>query len=500
MYSPDKLVTIYCSPCWWDDSWDGTEFGMNYDSSRPFLVQLRELARKTPYQALEQAHLTMTNSEYTNSVSHLKNCYLTFWADYCENVLYSSFLNALKDSADCYRMKESELCYEVVGGNKCYHTFFSEECDSCSDVWFSRNCAGCVSCFGCINIRNKSYCIFNEQYTRESYAEKLKEFDLDSYAGIEAMRKKVYEFWSKHPRRTYIGNSLNVNVSGDYIYESRNTKDAYLVANAENCRYVQILSVPTTKDSYDYSGWGNGAEQIYECVIVGEGVNNIKFSNECWPNVLNLEYCMWAIACKNSFGCVNLKRKEYCILNKQYSREDFEHLSKQIREDMIKNPYKDKFGRVWAYGEFLPLDMSPFAYNETVAQQWFPKTKEEVKAMGLEWHEGEGNPYIITKQATDLPDRAGDINEDILKEVIACEMCGKAFRFVQGELNLLKRFQLPFPHQCPNCRHNARFARTNLPYLYDRTCKKCGKDIKTSYAPDRPEIVYCVECYQAEIV
>jgi len=500
MYSSDKLVTVYCSSCWWGDAWDGTEFGMKYDPSRPFFAQLRELARRTPYQALEQMHLTMTNSEYTNGVSHLKNCYLLFWADYCENALYSTTLNGLKDSADCYRMKESELCYEDVGCNKCYHTFFSEECDACTDSWFLRGCQGCVNCFACINMRNKSYCIFNEQYTKEAYAEKLKSFHLDSFVALREMRKRVYEFWMKYPRREYSGSSLNVNVTGDYIYESRNTKDGYLVVGAENCRYVQGLSVPRTKDSYDYSGWGDGAELVYECTVVGNGVNTVKFSNECWPNVSNLEYCMWATACKNSFGCINLKRKEYCILNTQYSKDEYEKLVVQIKEDMAKNPYKDKNGRTWAYGEFLPIDICPFAYNETISYEWFPKTKEEVRAMGLEWYEGEGNPYTITKQARDLPDRTGEISDSILKEVIACETCGKAFRYVQAELNLLRRFVLPLPHQCPNCRHKARFARTNLPYLYDRTCQKCGKEIKTSYAPDRKEIVYCVECYQAEIV
>ena len=30
-------------------------------------------------------------------------------------------------------------------------------------------------------------------------------------------------------------------------------------------------------------------------------------------------------------------------------------------------------------------------------------------------------------------------------------------------------------------------------------CAKCGKEIKTSYAPDRPETVYCKQCYNNEV-
>jgi len=35
--------------------------------------------------------------------------------------------------------------------------------------------------------------------------------------------------------------------------------------------------------------------------------------------------------------------------------------------------------------------------------------------------------------------------------------------------------------------------------IYDRQCDKCGVEIKTSYAPDRPEIIYCEKCYQQEV-
>jgi hypothetical protein len=98
MYSPDKKLIVYCLPCWWADDWDGREYAMDYDPTRPFLEQVRELSRKTPWQTLEAQYLTLKDSEYTNNIAHAKNCYLTFWADYCENVFYSTFLNGLKDS------------------------------------------------------------------------------------------------------------------------------------------------------------------------------------------------------------------------------------------------------------------------------------------------------------------------------------------------------------------------------------------------------------------
>ncbi|EKE26117.1 MAG: hypothetical protein ACD_4C00428G0002, partial [uncultured bacterium (gcode 4)] len=37
--------------------------------------------------------------------------------------------------------------------------------------------------------------------------------------------------------------------------------------------------------------------------------------------------------------------------------------------------------------------------------------------------------------------------------------------------------------------------------LYDRTCDNpiCRKPIKTTYSPDRSEIVYCESCYEKEV-
>ncbi len=500
IFSPDKTLKTYCLKCWWADDWDGREYGMDYDPSRPFLEQLKELSERSIYQTLESAYLTWTNSDYCNAAGHIKNCYLIFWADYCENAMYSSFLNGLNDSLDCYRMKDSELCYEDVGCNKCSRTYFSEECDSCTDTWFSRSCMGCVNCFGCVNLRNKSYCIWNEQYTRDGYLEKLKELDLSSRVRLSKLKGRAYEFWVKHPRRVYSGNSLNVNVSGDYVYESKNARDAYMVTGVEDGRYLQFISVIPTRDCYDYSGWGNGAEKVYEGNVVGEGASNVKFSDECWPDVLDIEYSIYAVACKHVFGCVNLKRRQYCILNKEYSKEEYERLVAQIKEDMVKNPYRDEQGRIWPYGEFLPIDLTEFAYNETLAHAFFPKTKEEAISSGFKWHEVVPTPYTITKQSSEVPNTLAETPEDITNEVIGCASCGKAYRITPNELTLMKRISMPLPKECPNCRHNARFARTNPPKFYDRKCAKCGSAIKTAYSPDRPEMVYCEKCYQAEVI
>ncbi len=498
MYPPENKIKVFCPKCWWSDSWDGTEYGVDYDPSRPFLEQVEELKNKTPFVSTESLYSSLKNSNYSNGIAWSKDCFQVFWADYCDNVCYSSMLNSLKYSSDCLRGDKSELCHGSVDFINNYRTFFSDQTGECVDVWFSRNCYSCTNCIGCVNLRGASNCIFNVKYSKEDYIEKVKELKLDSWASLQELNKKAHEFWLTQPYREYSGDSRNVNSTGEYIYECRNSKEIYIGQELENCKWCQFVTVASTKDSYDYSGWGNKAELMYESVQVGEGVSNVKFSYYSTNDVANLEYCIWNTSAKNNFGCVNLKRKSYCILNKQYSKEEYEKLKARIIEDMKANPYVDKLGRVFSYGEFFPPEMSLFPYNKSNAMRFFPKTKEEALAMGYEWDDSESPAYVTTIKSEHLPDIINETTDAILDEVIECLNCKRGYKIVLGELKLLRKMVLPVPHECPKCRENARFARMTKPGMHHRNCDKCGVNIYTPYKPEEPKIVYCIKCYQAE--
>ena len=498
-YPPEQKITVYCQPCWWKDDWDGTEYALDYDPSRPFFEQLKELSDKTPYVALETTYLTLKNCEYSNSLAYSKNCILAIWGDYCENICYSSFLNGLKFSSDCIRGYSSELCYGSIGFSRCYRMFFSDECDDCVDVWFSRNCYGCTNCIGCVNLSGASNCIFNVKYFKEEYAEKLKEMKLDSWSSINELNKKAQEFWLTKPYRAYHGNALNKNVTGDYVFESRNSKEVYIFNGGDNSKYCQFVTVKPVKDCFDYSGWGNSAELIYESANVGDKVGNVKFSCYSFPEIMNSEYVFWCTSGENNFGCINLKRKSYCILNKQYTKEEYEKLKGEIIEDMKINPYVDELGRIWSYGEFFQPGFGKFAYNNSNAYKFFPKTKEEILKLGYTWNEEVEQVAVATLKGENLPETIGEVDESILEEVIACVGCGRKYKIMSLEFDLLRKMNLPLPRECPKCRENERFARLNPIKLYDRNCAKCEIEVRTPYAPDRPEIIYCEKCYQQEV-
>jgi len=500
MYPPTQKIIVYCQPCWWGDSWDGSEYAMDYDPSHPFLEQVKELADKTPYAILESTYSTLKNCEYSNSIAYSKNCVLAIWADNCENVYHSSILNGAKDTADSLRIFNTELCYESIGQRKCYRSFYSQECDDCNEVWFSRNCYGCMNCVGCVNLRDASYYIFNVKYSKKEYAEKLKELKLDTRSGINAVKKEAEIFWKKFPYRSYTGDTFNLNVTGEYIYKSKNSKEMYIASHAKDCKWCQLLTFKPIENCMDYSGWGNNAELLYECAHVGENASNSKFSAYCFSDVVNAEYCLWCPTAKNNFGCVNLKRKSYCILNKQYSKEEFIKLKEKIIKDMKKNPYIDELGRTWAYGEFFQPGFSKFAYNNSNASKFFPKTREEALKLGYTWNDEVEQQEEATILGNNLPETVKEVDESILNEIISCTICDRKYKIASLEFDLLRKMNMPPPARCLKCREKSCFDKLQMPKLYDRECLKCGRTIRTSYALERPEIVYCEKCYQQEFI
>lgn len=522
MHAPDKELTVYCNPCWWSDKWDATQYARDYDPSQPFLAQVEGLFRRTPTMALESNYPTLVNSEYVNYAATAKNCYLIYIADECENVLYSELVLHNKDSMDGTMYGNCELCYEIVNCGKCYRTFFSEDCENCHDVYFSKDCNGCSNCFGCIGLRNKQYHVFNEPLAKEEYEKRLESFAVDSYRGVTACREKSREFWTKYPHK-FAHALRNARVTGDYVYESKNAKNMYVVhSGAENCRYCQLITMPPIRDAYDYTTWGNNAQRVYETLATGEGADTIKFCYEVWPNVRNVEYSMFVISSSNMFGCANVRNQEYCILNKKYPKEEYERLRARIIADMNAHPYVDGKGREYRYGEFFPAELSPFGYNESYAMNYFPLDRDGVERDGFRWYEAHENMHEPTIEAETIPERISDVPDSICGEIVRCLDCKKPFRIVPAELELLRRFGLPVPRQCQNCRYQARLARVNPPWLFHRTCQcagtkskngvyantgthfhkdgPCPNEFETSYSPERKEIVYCEQCYNGEIV
>lgn len=497
-FSPDADIVTYENKFWFGGEWNPFDTGVLYDFGKPFFEQFKSLLSKAPLPA--RSVINLVNSDYCNEASGIKNGYLCFGSDFAENSAYIINSSYIKDSLDLFNVFEDELCYEGVLVQKSYRTFFSFDCESCVDVWFSKGLRGCTNCFGCVNLRNKTNYFFNEACSKEVYDQKIRNINLGSYKVVSEIRKKVLDFWSRFPNKYYHGIRV-VDSNGEQIYNSKDVKNSYLVRDGEHLRYCQLIN-SKANNSYDCLVGFMGSDNMYESVTCGMGAFNLKFCFNCWEEAQNLEYCIYCLGSKNCFGCVGLHKKQYCIFNKQYEKEEYEKLIHKIIEHMNEMPYVDNMGRIYRYGEYFPYDLSPVAYNESLAQDFSPINKQEAEEMGYIWREPKLREFDTTIDAINLPDDIKDVNDQILKEIIKCEKCSKAYKIVPMELQFYKRLGLPLPHLCIECRFQERFKLLNLPKLWHRYCMKegCTNEFETSYSPDRPEIVYCEKCYQNEVI
>ena len=132
------------------------------DPTRPFFEQFVEVRNRVP--RISSLVMTSENSEYTNNVGNLKNCYILFAAEDDEDCMYGRLVHNSKNCVDCDNTHTCERCYGSIGLNNCYGALFSERCQTCTDVLFGFNLSGCSNCILCTNLRNKTYCIENKDY------------------------------------------------------------------------------------------------------------------------------------------------------------------------------------------------------------------------------------------------------------------------------------------------------------------------------------------------
>ncbi len=505
IYNPAYFGPVYCNDCWWSDKWDPLAYGRDFDFSKTFFEQFSKLRFETPRITL--ANSKSINSEYSNQSEENKNCYMVVATGTSENCMYGNWYQGSKDCVDCWAMYKCEIMYESLNCRDCYKCFFVEDNKDCHDMYFSKDCRLCSNCFGCVSLRGKTYCWFNEQLSKDEYQKRLAEV-LWTQENIDNLRKKLDEFSLQKPVKFEHSYTKNENSTGDYIGGNKNVHYGFNARLSENLKFGQdaweardCMDLTETLDNeLEYEGEGSGW-----------GNRNIASAKSWWNN--DALYSDLNFNCNNIFGCVSLHAKSYCILNKQYSEKEYYDLKEKIIAHMRKNG---------EWGEFFPAEISPFPYNDSLAQDYFPMTKDEVIAKGLRWHDRDARDYKVTLPHENLPEKIGDASDSILKEVISCSLhgfrCATAFRLHPAELQFYRQFNLPIPHKCFPCRLQERLARRNPRKLWHRQCmclpagrqatntakhfhgdKPCPNEFETSYAPDRPEIVYCEECYNKEV-
>ncbi|MGH7245406.1 MAG: hypothetical protein ACREGI_00550, partial [Candidatus Levyibacteriota bacterium] len=409
---------------------DAQSFAIDYDLNRPFFEQYADLFKKVPRLSLMM--LNSVRSEYTNGAAENKDCYLIFAAENCEDCLYSWLIQRCKNSSDCAVIYDSELCYECIDTRKSFKCFYSERLQECVDVLFSFDMKNSQNCIFCSNGRNLNFATFNQPCTKEEFERKKSEI-LSSYENIE----KAKEEYEKVRSSAIVKNANSIkckNVTGDYIFNCHDGDRVFDAENTKNSSYLGVAEDVIDSQDCDYLYFK--PERVYNVMSTLQSTNCLSSASIFYSS--NIEYSDNCHNTSNCFGCIGLKKKNYCILNKEYSKEEYEK---------IKNSIVAEIKKEGIYGEFLPAYLSAFGYNETVAQDRFPISKEEAENKGFNWqNEATGTFGKETIAENEMPQTAGEVTEKILDEILICKDCKKNFRITKAEFDFYKRMNLPLPN------------------------------------------------------
>lgn len=479
IYAPEKPYIVYHPDEWYKDDWDPMDHGRDIDWSRPFFEQFAELQRAVPRLGIDLVNCE--NSLFCNYCGDDKNCYLDIAGEANEDCYFNLFTKYSKNCADTTFAYHSTLCYETIQAYNGYDLSYAMVCDDTAESAFVYDLKGSKNCLFSANLRQKEYHIFNKPYSREEYLKKRDKLDFGSYKNTQRALAQWTEFRKKNAiyRDAYLLNCENS--SGNNLKNCKNTLHSFNATNCEDSKYLyDVLDAKNCQD-LNYS--------LYHPEVAYELISTLamKFSafNMASHHNHNVFYCDMVNGSSDLFGCVGLKHKKYSILNKQYSKEDYEKQRARLIEHM-------KQTKEW--GEFFPPALSPWGYNETVANEYFALTKLEAEKRGFTWYNNPNTPKKIS-QTYDIPDHIREVPDSIVNETLACAECTKNFKIIRQELSFYRQKGLPIPRSCPDCRHQARIKLRPPRRLFDRTCSKCAKKIKSCFRAEQPEKVFCEPCY-----
>lgn len=331
----------------------------------------------------------------------------------------------------------------------------------------------------CSNLVQKEYCIRNQFVGREAYESFMKDIDLRSYKQLKTFELEYEEMAAKTPKCESIQNQCE-NCRGDMLDRSKNVFDSFETIYSQDCRYCVInVSLKDCMDTYESAF---DSELQYECHGCNGG-KRLRFSHVSYDN----HESDYLDSCHNShqlFACVGLKRRSYCVFNKEYTKEDYERLVMKITSHMQKTG---------EWGEFFPAKYSPFDYNETVANEYMPLEEQSAKALGFRWLTSKSeNAY--QGPIRELPDHLSDTPDEVTDWILRCKESGDLYKITKQDLALHKKLGLALPRLSPKQREANRLAQHRPFSLREASCADCQNKIYTALSTEE-KCVLCRLCY-----
>lgn len=476
IYPPRTKSPLLSRDEWFQDTWDAQDFAENYNLTDPFFDQFLRLQEQVPRAAT--VTLNNDNCDYTTGTAYCKNCYLINSSEHCQDCYYSKLLQDCRDVVDSAYCYDCELLYECFNVRNCYNCKWVYNSQQVSDSYFCDDLRNCQNCFLCTNLVGKQYYYLNQKLAPQDYRNRVNAALSSSNEWRTALAKFDEIRLKRWHKYAEIVNCEDC--SGDFLRNSKNCKQCYDVVDSRDCTYVQVgIKV---SDLVDCSNMYLGPELSYQ-VLGTIGTRNVHFSLYVFHSS-DMWYCEQCFSCKNCFGCVGLRNKQYCILNRQYDRDSYEIHVSRLLQHMI---------RCNEWGKFIPISLSPFAYNKSLANEYFPLSKDEAIRRDYSWEDPVHSDHLPATASAGQS--AKEVSDNICKEILSCAQSGKNYRIQMGELAFYRRMDLPIPSLCPDVRYRLRMQLRNPRELREGRCSICSEAVRTNLPETLQAKVLCERDY-----
>lgn len=456
------------------------DFGIEYgrEITEDIFKEFRGLYSTIP-KASRMIYPWLENAEYASHVWRSSHVYMSFCVFVgCEHI-YNSFrvLGECKYVFSSINVHNgSQNIYQSRMVNNSSDVAFSSNIKDSSYITLCRNMSNCSECFLSCNQVNKSYMIWNKQYDKETYM-KQKKLIMKELAQREKF-DKIVELYTSFLEKNLIEPAVNIqnceNVTGDNMYYSQRCVNAYMWIGNQECVNTILTGNHESEKMV----------RIINSVESGQNCTNVIWSCSFWQETTNVFFVIWSTAsrncrywidlanCEECLFCISLQNKKYCILNKQYEKEEYFRKKQKIIADLQEKS-------LW--WSFIPWSMSTFPYNDTVAYDFF----KVQKVVNSDWTElvidphaswvvtlasdkfisdatldmgGEKIPikwrtqtkevnvpeWTQTIQTKDMPN-IHEVSDAILAKAIICKKTWRPFRIIKQEFDYLRKKWLPLP-------------------------------------------------------
>lgn len=476
----------------------------------------------------------LENCDYASHLAYAKNVYLSYCVfEWGEDIYYTfQAVGGCKNIFSSYGIAQSSNIISSMNTVKSNNVFYGEDIVYCSDMLYCKNMDNCQNCIFSCNQVNQKYMVFNTQYTKQEY-EKIKQ-DVYLRLNSETEYKDVIKSYEVFLEKNLIQKATIINRSeksnGDCVINSNNCINTFKANGLENC--INIHSSGNgpedgTKYFMNSTEAGIAAENCIWSCSVGMNIYNIFFSYATVEGSKNIYYCWDMENCQECMFCVGLRAKKYCILNTQYSKEEYFNKKREIITDLKAE------GKWW---NSLDWDLSLFPYNDTLAYDYFKvysvtDVHGNIKVIDdqaygkviLTWDDfisdatldlgGKKKIKILwrtrdkeinvpewmeTIQALEIPS-INQVSDTILEKAVICEETKRPYRIIKKELEFYKKQYLPLPKIHHELRVDKLVSSRPIGQLFAGICDCCGEDCLTVYKKKQKYKTYCNSCYVKNI-